>query len=55
MTEDLLRAYKATIGFWAEDFQMMPLGAIEVTEVSGAGPVMHDDNVTRPRSSNTRR
>jgi len=46
MTEDLLRAYKATIAFWAEDFKMMPLGTIDVTEVSGAGPVMRDDNVT---------
>jgi ribonuclease BN (tRNA processing enzyme) len=46
MTEDLLRAYKPTIAFWAQDFQMMPLSTIEVTEVSGAGPVMHDDNVT---------
>lgn len=46
MTEDLLRAYKTTIAFWAEDFKMPPLGAIEVTEVSGTGPVMHDDNVT---------
>lgn len=45
MTEDLLRAYKATIAFWAEDFKMMPLNAIDVTEVSGAEPVMHDDNV----------
>jgi ribonuclease BN (tRNA processing enzyme) len=46
MTEDLLRAYKATIEFWAEDFKMMPLGKIGVTEVSGSGPVMRDDNVT---------
>ena len=46
MTEDLLRAYQATMAFWAEDFKMMPLGMINVTEVSGAGPVMHDDNVT---------
>ena len=46
MTEDFLRAYKTTIAFWAEDFKMMPLGMIDVTEVSGAGPVMHDDNVT---------
>jgi ribonuclease BN (tRNA processing enzyme) len=45
MTEDLLRAYKATIAFWAEDFKMMPLNAIDVIEVSGAEPVMHDDNV----------
>lgn len=46
MTEDLLRAYKATIASWAEDLKMMPLGAIDVTEVSGTGPVMRDDNVT---------
>ena len=39
MTEDFLRAYKTTIDFWAEDFKMMPLGAIDVTEVSGAGAV----------------
>src|SRR5262245_36688808 len=25
MTEDILRAYKATIDFWAEDFKMKPL------------------------------
>jgi ribonuclease BN (tRNA processing enzyme) len=45
MTEDLLRAYKTTIAFWAEDFKMTPLSAINVTEVSGVGPVMNDDNV----------
>lgn len=25
MTEDILRAYKTTIDFWAEDFKMKPL------------------------------
>ncbi len=45
MTEDLLRAYRATIGFWAEDFKMAPLGTIDVTEVSGVGSVANDDNV----------
>lgn len=45
MTEDFLRAYKTTIAFWAEDFKMAPLSAVEVTEVPGAGPVMQDDNV----------
>jgi len=45
MTEDFLRAYKTTIGFWAEDFKMNPLGMIDATEVSGAGPVTQDENV----------
>ncbi|MGE5271449.1 MAG: MBL fold metallo-hydrolase [Thiohalocapsa sp.] len=45
MTVDFLRFAKATIGFWAEDFKMKPLESIEVTEVSGAGPVTEDDNV----------
>jgi len=45
MTEDFLRAYKTTIEFWSEDFKTQPLGMIDVTEVSGAGPVMQDDNV----------
>lgn len=45
MTEGFLHAYKATIDFWAEDFKMKPLGMIEVIEVSGAGPVMQDENV----------
>ena len=45
MTADLLRAATATIEFWAEDFKMKPLGMIDVVEISGAGPVMEDDNV----------
>ena len=45
MTEDLLKAYKQTIEFWAEDFHIKPLTAIEVKEIAGAGPVMQDDNV----------
>jgi ribonuclease BN (tRNA processing enzyme) len=45
MSEDFLRAYKTTIDFWAEDFKMKPLGTVEVTEVSTAGPVMQDGNV----------
>ncbi len=45
MTEDFLRAYKQTVDFWAEDFHMKPLTAIDVKEISGAGPVMQDDNV----------
>jgi ribonuclease BN (tRNA processing enzyme) len=31
--------------FWAEDFRMKPLTKVEVKEISGAGPVMQDDNV----------
>src|SRR5215470_6362305 len=34
MTEDLLRAYKTTIDFWAEDFKMKPLELLVVKEVS---------------------
>ncbi len=45
MTEDFLRAYKTTIGFWAEDLKLKPLGTIDVSEVSAAGPVTQDDNV----------
>jgi ribonuclease BN (tRNA processing enzyme) len=45
MTDDLVRAYKATINFWAEDFKMKPLEAIRVQEVSAAGGVMQDDRV----------
>jgi ribonuclease BN (tRNA processing enzyme) len=45
MTDDFLRAYKTTVDFWAEDFKMKPLHMVNVTEVSGAGPVMQDDNV----------
>jgi ribonuclease BN (tRNA processing enzyme) len=45
MTEDLLRAYKTTIDFWAEDFKMKPLETIKVQEVSAIGPVMQDDKV----------
>lgn len=45
MTEDLMRAYKQTVDFWAEDFHMKPLTAVSVKEISGAGPVMQDDNV----------
>jgi ribonuclease BN (tRNA processing enzyme) len=45
MTEDFMRAYKMTVDFWAEDFKMKPLGAVNVKEVSEAGPVMQDENV----------
>ena len=45
MTEDLLRAYKPTIDFWAEDFKRAPLGMIEVGEIASAGKVMADANV----------
>ena len=45
MTEDFLRAYKTTIGFWAEDLKLRPLDMIDVNEVSAAGPVTQDDNV----------
>jgi ribonuclease BN (tRNA processing enzyme) len=45
MTEDYIRAMRATIDFWSEDFKMKPLEAIDVTEVPEAGPVMQDDNV----------
>jgi ribonuclease BN (tRNA processing enzyme) len=45
MTDDFMRAYKTTVDFWAEDLKMKPLTALEVKEVSGAGPVMQDDNV----------
>jgi ribonuclease BN (tRNA processing enzyme) len=44
MTEDFLRAYKTTVDFWAEDYNMKPI-AIGVNEVSAAGPVTQDDNV----------
>lgn len=45
MTEDFLRAYRTTIGFWTEDLKVKPLETIEVGEVSTAGLVMQDDIV----------
>lgn len=45
MTADFLRFARQTIAFWAEDFKIKPLEAIEASEVSGAGPVMQDGNV----------
>jgi ribonuclease BN (tRNA processing enzyme) len=45
MTRDFLRAYRATIDFWAQDFKRAPLTAVDVSEVAAAGPVMRDDNV----------
>ena len=45
MTEDFLRAYKTTIDFWAEDLKMKPITAVNVQEISAAGPVTQDDNV----------
>jgi len=46
MTEDFLRSAKVTIDFWAEDFKRPPLGMIEVHDLTTAGPVMQDENVT---------
>ena len=45
MTEDLLRAYKATIDFWVEDLKVRPLVSPGVNEVSAPGTVMRDENV----------
>jgi len=45
MTEDLLRAYKTTIDFWAEDFKMKPLELPVVKEVSAPGDILQDENV----------
>ena len=45
MTEDLMRAYRPTVDFWAEDFQMTPLVSVAVQEVTAAGLVTQDDNV----------
>ncbi len=45
MTDDLMRAYKQTVDFWAEDFHMKPLTLVNVQEISAAGPVTQDDNV----------
>jgi ribonuclease BN (tRNA processing enzyme) len=46
MTEDVLRAYKATIDFWVEDLKVKPLVPPDVIEVSAPGAVMQDGNVT---------
>jgi ribonuclease BN (tRNA processing enzyme) len=45
MTTDLMRAYKATIDFWSDDFKLPPLVAVDVQEVLAAGPVTADENV----------
>jgi ribonuclease BN (tRNA processing enzyme) len=45
MTEDFLRAYKATIDFWVEDLKVKPLVSPDVKEVSAPGIVMRDENV----------
>lgn len=45
MTDDFLRAYKATIDFWVEDLKVKPLAPPEVKEVSAAGAVTQDENV----------
>ena len=45
MTEDFLRAYKATIDFWVEDLKVKPLVPPDVMEVSAPGAVMQEGNV----------
>jgi len=45
MTDDLMRAYKATIGFWVEDLKVKPLASPAVKEVSAPGAVMQDEHV----------
>jgi len=45
MTEEFLRAYKATIDFWVEDFKVKPLVSPDVKELSALGTVMQDENV----------
>jgi ribonuclease BN (tRNA processing enzyme) len=45
MTADILKAYRQTFTFWAEDFHIKPLTAVEVQEIGAAGAVMQDGNV----------
>lgn len=45
MTQDFLRAYRATIDFWAEDLKLQPFSMIEVHDLAVMGPVMRDDHV----------
>jgi len=45
MTEDFLRAYKATIDLWVEDLKVKPLVPPDVMEVSAPGAVMQEGNV----------
>jgi ribonuclease BN (tRNA processing enzyme) len=45
MTEDFLRAYKATIDFWVDDLKVKPLLPPEVKEMSAPGAVTQDENV----------
>jgi ribonuclease BN (tRNA processing enzyme) len=45
MTDDFMRAYKQTVDFWAEDFNMKPLTSVSVQEISAVGPVTQDENV----------
>jgi ribonuclease BN (tRNA processing enzyme) len=45
MTDDFMKAYKTTVDFWAEDLKMQPFTSVNVSEVSGVGLVMADDNV----------
>jgi ribonuclease BN (tRNA processing enzyme) len=45
MTDDFMKAYKTTVDFWAEDLKMQPFTTVNVSEISGVGPVMQDDNV----------
>lgn len=46
MTSDYLRAMRTTIDFWAEDFKMSPLHALQTNEILRAGEVLRDANVT---------
>jgi ribonuclease BN (tRNA processing enzyme) len=45
MTDDFVRAYKATVDFWVEDLKVKPLVPPEVKEISAPGVVMEDENV----------
>jgi ribonuclease BN (tRNA processing enzyme) len=45
MTDDFVRAYKATVDFWVEDLKVKPLVPPEVKEISAPGAVMQDENV----------
>src|SRR5262249_55574108 len=45
MTDEFLRAYKATIDFWVEDLKVKALVSPKVNEVSAPGVIMQDENV----------
>ena len=46
MIAQLIASQQTPVHFWAEDFHLTPLTSLTTNEITGDGPVMHDERVS---------